>query len=104
MRRLGTIAQQPPIRGVFKPLSCPTLLPSGSFKITDAPVLELRAGEAAQLGLHLAVLGSEEELPRWRLLVEKIAVAVSQAERGDSSILHLTESHRSAISRSRSPR
>jgi hypothetical protein len=57
----------------------------------DAPALELPAGDAAQLGLHLAVFGSDEDAPRWRLLAGKIAVAVSQSERGERSILHLTK-------------
>jgi hypothetical protein len=100
LRRRGTNTRSPSNANVrtLQAAKLATLLPSVSFKIMDAPVLELPAGEAAQLGLHLAVFGSEEEMPRWRLLAEKIAVAVSQAERGDASILHLTESQRRDIS------
>jgi hypothetical protein len=62
-----------------------------SFKIMDALPVEVPVGDAAQLGLHLAVIGSGEELARGRLLAEKIATAVSLAERDGNAILHLTE-------------
>jgi hypothetical protein len=64
------------------------------FKIMDAPVVDVPVGDAAQLGLHLAVFGSDREMPRSRLLAEKIATAVSLAERGDQAFLHFTESQR----------
>jgi hypothetical protein len=69
-----------------------------SFKIIGAPVIELPVGDAAQLGLHLAVFGSDEEMPRSRLLAEKIATAVSLAERDATAILHLTESQKHDVS------
>jgi hypothetical protein len=68
-----------------------------SFKIMDAPAIELPVGDAAQLGLHLAVFGSDEEMPRSRLLAEKIATAVSLAERDGGAILHLTESQKNDV-------
>ena len=64
----------------------------------DAPVVELPVGDAAQLGLHLAVFGSDQEMPRSRLLAEKIATAVSLAERDATAILHLTESQKHDVS------
>jgi hypothetical protein len=67
------------------------LLASVSFKIMDSLAVEVPVGDAARLGLHLAVFGSDEELARWRLLAEKIATAVSLAERDGNAILHLTE-------------
>ncbi len=67
------------------------------FKIMDAPVIQVPVGEAAQLGLHLAVFGTDEEMPRSRLLAEKIATAVSLAERGATAFLHLTESQRADV-------
>ena len=72
-------------------------LSSVSFKIMDAPAVELPVGDAAQLGLHLAVFGSDEEMPRSRLLAEKIATAVSLAERGEAALLHLTESQKAEV-------
>jgi hypothetical protein len=63
----------------------------------DAPVVEVPVGDAAQLGLHLAVFGSDEEMPRSRLLAEKIATAVSLAERDATAILHLTESQKGDV-------
>ena len=68
-----------------------------SFKIMDAPAIDLSVGDAAQLGLHLAVFGSDEEMPRARLLAEKIATAVSIAERDGTAILHLTESQKNDV-------
>ena len=78
-----------------------SLLPSVasvSFKIMDAPAVDLPIGDAAQLGLHLAVFGSDEEMPRSRLLAEKIATAVSIAGRDGAAILHLTESQKDVVS------
>jgi hypothetical protein len=69
-----------------------------SFKIMDAPAIDLSVGDAAQLGLHLAVFGSDDEMPRSRLLAEKIATAVSIAERDATAILNLTESQKSDVS------
>ena len=69
-----------------------------SFKIMDAAAVELPPGDAAQLGLHLAVFWSDQEMPRSRLLAEKIATAMSLAERDDSAILHLTESQKLDVS------
>ena len=67
-----------------------------SFKVMDAPVVEVPVGDAAQLGLHLAVFGTDEEMPRSRLLAEKIATAVSLAERANA-ILHLTDSQKQDV-------
>src|SRR6516225_5888411 len=69
-----------------------------SFKVMDAPVVEVPVGDAAQLGLHLAVFGTDEEMPRSRLLAEKIATAVSLAERDAGAILHLTDSQKHDVS------
>jgi len=60
----------------------------------DAPPVEVPAGDAAQLGLHLAVFAADQAAARWRLLAEKIATAVALAERGEPALLHLTESQR----------
>jgi hypothetical protein len=57
----------------------------------DALPVEVQVGDAAQLGLHLAVFRSDPDLARGRLLAEKIATAVSLAERDGNAILHLTE-------------
>jgi hypothetical protein len=65
-----------------------------SFKVMDLAAVEVPVGDAAQLGLHLAVFGSDEEMPRSRLLAEKIATAVSLAGRDGGAILHLTESQK----------
>ena len=70
---------------------------SVSFKVMDAPVVEVPVGDAAQLGLHLAVFGTDEEMPRSRLLAEKIATAVSLAERDANAILHLTDSQKQDV-------
>jgi hypothetical protein len=71
---------------------------SVGFKIMDAPAIDVPSGDAAQLGLHLAVFGADEEMPRARLLAEKIATAVSLAERGATAFLHMTESQRADVS------
>jgi hypothetical protein len=63
----------------------------------DAPAVEVPVGDAAQLGLHLAVFGPEEGIARSRLLAEKIATAVSFAIRDGSAMLHLTESQKRDI-------
>ena len=68
-----------------------------SFKVMDAPVVEVPVGDAAQLGLHLAVFGTDEEMPRSRLLAEKIATAVSLAERDANAILHLIDSQKQDV-------
>ncbi len=60
----------------------------------DAPAVDVPTGDAAQLGLHLAVFGSVQEMSRSRLLAEKIATAVSLAELGEAAILHLTKSQK----------
>jgi hypothetical protein len=70
---------------------------SVGFKVMDSPVVDVPTGDAAQLGLHLAIFGTDEEMPRSRLLAEKIATAVAFAERGATSFLHLTESQRADI-------
>ena len=64
----------------------------------DSPAVDVPVGDAAQLGLHLAVFGSDQEMPRSRLLAEKIATAVSLAGRDDTAILHLTESQKADVS------
>ena len=64
----------------------------------DAAAVEVPVGDAAQLGLHLAVFGSDAEMQRSRLLAEKIATAVSLAERDGAAILHLTESQQRDVS------
>jgi hypothetical protein len=71
---------------------------SVSFKIMDAPAMEVPVGDAAQLGLHLAVFGSDQEMPRSRLLAEKIATAVSLAARDETAIMHLAESQTRDVS------
>ncbi len=63
----------------------------------DAPAVDVPVGEAAQIGLHLAVFGTDGELPRSRLLAEKIATAVSLVARGEPAFLHLTESQRADV-------
>ena len=55
----------------------------------DVPAVEVPVGDAAQLGLHRAVFGSDEGSGRPRLLAKKIATAVSLAGRGGGAILHL---------------
>jgi hypothetical protein len=65
-----------------------------SFKIMDRPAVDVPAGDAAQLGLQLAVFAREPAAARSRLLAEKIATAVALAERGERAFLHLTESQR----------
>jgi len=65
--------------------------------VMDAPVVEVPVGDAAQLGLHLAVFGTDEEMPRSRLLAEKIATAVSLAERDANAILHLIDSQKQDV-------
>jgi hypothetical protein len=50
-----------------------------SFKIDERHTVPLEPGEAAQLGLHLAVFGRDEEMPRSRRLAEKIAHAIEIA-------------------------
>jgi hypothetical protein len=60
----------------------------------DERELSLPTGDAARLGLHLAVFGREEEMPRSRRLAEKIATGVSLAERGEVARLRLRDSQR----------
>jgi hypothetical protein len=68
------------------------------FKVSGAPAVQVPAGDAAQLGLHLAVLGPDEEMPRSRGLAEKIAVAISMAESGATALLPLTDSQKADVS------
>jgi hypothetical protein len=44
------------------------------------------------------VFGPDQEMRRARLLAEKIATAVSLAERGEVASLHLTESQKADVS------
>ena len=69
-----------------------------SFKVPGAPAVEVPAGDAAQLGLHLAVFGPDEEMPRSRGLAEKIAVAISMAEGGAAALLPLTDGQKADVS------
>ena len=69
-----------------------------SFEVSGAPAVAVPAGDAAQLGLHLAVFGPDEEMQRSRSLAEKIAVAISMAERGATARLLLTESQKADVS------
>ena len=68
-----------------------------SFKLANAAVVDVPIEEAAQLGLHLAVFGPDEEMQRSRLLAEKIATAVSLAARDATAILCLTDSQRTDL-------
>jgi hypothetical protein len=63
------------------------------FELADRE-LSLPTGDAARLGLHLAVFGGEEEMPRARLLAEKIATGIALAERGEEARLRVSESQR----------
>jgi hypothetical protein len=47
-----------------------------AFKLTEAQTVALDECEGAQLGLHLAVFGRDDEMLRSRLLAEKIATAI----------------------------
>jgi hypothetical protein len=54
-------------------------------------------GNAAQLGLHLAVFGSDEGIACSQLLPEQIATAILLAERDGNAILHLTEDQKRGV-------
>jgi hypothetical protein len=68
-----------------------------AFKLTEAHTLVVDEGEAAQLGLHLAVFGRDEEMPRSRLLAEKIATAIELAWQGEPALLQLSRLQRDDI-------
>jgi hypothetical protein len=60
-------------------------------------VLPLEIGEAAQLGLHLAVFGRDEEMPRSRSMAEKLATAIELADTPDREPLRLSASQQAVI-------
>ena len=66
------------------------------FELADRE-LSLPTGDAARLGLHLAVFGRDEEMPRARLLAEKIATGISLAERGEPARLQVSDSQRADL-------
>jgi hypothetical protein len=68
-----------------------------AFKVDEAHTVALEVGEAAQLGLHLAVFGRDEEMPRSRRLAEKIATAVELAWQGEPALLQLSDFQRDDI-------
>jgi len=68
-----------------------------AFKVDEAHTVALEVGEAAQLGLHLAVFGRDEEMPRSRLLAEKIATAVELAWQREPALLQLSDFQRRDI-------
>ena len=55
-------------------------------------VIPLEIGEAAQLGLHLAVFGRDEEMPRSRSVAEKLATAIELAHQAEREPLRLSSS------------
>jgi hypothetical protein len=65
--------------------------------LIDDQLLRLPIEEAAQLGLHLAVFGPDDEMPRSRRMAEKIAVAIDLAAQGDHASLRLGGSQRAAV-------
>jgi len=67
------------------------------FKVDEAHTVALEVGEAAQLGLHLALFGRDEEMPRSRLLAEKIATAIELARQREPTLLQLSDFHRRDI-------
>jgi hypothetical protein len=67
------------------------------FRIDDQLLVRLPIAEAAQLGLHLAVFGPDDEMPRSRRMAEKIAVAIDLAAQGEPASLGLGASQRAAI-------
>jgi hypothetical protein len=68
-----------------------------AFKLTETQTIVVDEGEAAQLGLHLAVFGRDEEMPRSRLLAEKIATAIELAFQGEPALLQLSRLQRADI-------
>jgi hypothetical protein len=68
-----------------------------AFKLTETQTIVVDEGEAAQLGLHLAVFGRDEEMPRSRLLAEKIATAIELAFQGEPALLQLSRLQRDDI-------
>ena len=67
------------------------------FRIDDQLFVRLPIAEAAQLGLHLAVFGPDDEMPRSRRMAEKIAVAIDLAAQGEPTSLRLGGSQRAAV-------
>ena len=67
------------------------------FRIDDQLLVRLPIAEAAQLGLHLAVFGPDDEMPRSRRMAEKIAVAIDLAVQSEPASLRLGASQRAAI-------
>jgi hypothetical protein len=67
------------------------------FRVDDRLVVRLLIEDAAQLGLHLAVFGPDDEMPRSRRMAEKIAVAIDLAAQGEPASLRLGGSQREAI-------
>jgi hypothetical protein len=79
------------------PIRCLSLVTEISFKIDQRHTVPLEPGEAAQLGLHLAVFGRDEEMPRSRRLAEKIAHAIEIAWQGEPALLQLSDFERDDI-------
>jgi hypothetical protein len=67
------------------------------FRVDDQLVVRLPLEDAAQLGLHLAVFGPDDEMPRSRRMAEKIAVAIDLAAQGEPASLRLGGSQREAL-------
>jgi hypothetical protein len=67
------------------------------FRIDDQLLVRLPIDHAAQLGLHLAVFGPDDEMPRSRRMAENIAVAIDLAAQGEPASLRLGGSQRDAI-------
>jgi len=67
------------------------------FLVDDRLLVRMAIEDAAQLGLHLAVFGPDDEMPRSRRMAEKIAVAVDLAAQGEPASLRLAGSQREAI-------
>lgn len=59
--------------------------------------MPLEIGEAAQLGLHLAVFGRNDEMPRPRSLAEKLATAIELADTPNREPLRLSSSQPAII-------
>jgi hypothetical protein len=67
------------------------------FRVDDQLVVQLPIEDAAQLGLHLAVFGPDDEMPRSRRMAERIAVAIDLAAQGERTSLRLGGAQREAI-------
>ena len=68
-----------------------------AVKVDQTHAIALEVGEAAQPGLHLAVFGRDEEMPRSRSLAEKIATAIELAWQREPALLQLSDFQRQDI-------